>query len=733
MGLKISCVALSLIFLGCSGGGAGTGGAGTGATGTGATGTGATGTGGAENGGGGAGGEGGSFSVPALMDDDHEITLTSLADVEARRKILIDFLWGKPGMPSDRLPEAVDVDVQNPIQSVSMTNLTRVDRLVIGMDQGFKGEAYHFIPAKPNGRLVIVQQGHGYTLDLAGLGETIAALVGEGYGVLGGMMVCYTSFLCDGFPASSPHNYLIDNFKPPTGNVLKYFFEHLVVGLHYLKTQSEVGGFAPYHDFSMTGLSGGGWSSVLYPAIDPTITTSIPCSGSTPMFLRHCTGDNTGCIDGYKGDAEQMYFPLFKHIVGYLDLYTKAAAGPGRKQIQEQIRHDGCCNSEDQYYNAVPGQTWDQVVRGDEQEIQRFLGGNPDNGWYRLEIDETASHTHVISPTTLAQVILGELDGNRRPFAAASASTLYAKAPDGEVLSSNVPTWMDTNIALVGTPTIIESDGSTDVFLRDPSSSPMHFHTDGGGGWTLEQFPGTLAGDPAAIVSEEGDIDVVGVGGSTQLFHWSKPAGGHVTIEYTDPEPLVVGPPVLLSAAEGSLDVLVRRIDGGVQHIYKRGGVWASERSSEAQFRGFPSGAITPDGNLHMFARGLDDSLMEVVQPLAHDLLSLGPLAQSITKAAAMAGSPSAVVDPTTNDVMVVARTPSGDMNLLTFAPGSSGSGWAPKVIKRPAGSPPAKGTAGFTFSPIAVPGGLFARAQEGGAWFYSLQAGWAWQQGLIR
>ncbi len=372
MGLKFSLAALGLLFLGCHGGGAGP-----------------------EQG---TGGQGVDFSVPALMDDDHEITLTSLDDVEARRKILVDFLWGAPGMPTDKLPEQVDVDFPNPIVSVPMTNLTRVDHLVIGMDQGFKGETYHFVPAKPNGRLVIVQQGHGYTLDLAGLGETIAALVEEGYGVLGGMMVCYTSFGCEGFPASSPHNTLIEKYKPPTGDVLKYFFEHLVVSLNYLKTQSVEGNFAPYHDFSMTGLSGGGWSSVLYPAIDPTITTSIPCSGSTPMFLRHCDVDNAGCIDGYGGDAEQMYFPLFKHIVGYLDLYTMAAAGPGRKQIQEQIRHDGCCNSEDQYHDSVPGQTWDEVVRGDEQTIQKFLGGTPDNGWYRLEIDETALPHPTSSP-----------------------------------------------------------------------------------------------------------------------------------------------------------------------------------------------------------------------------------------------------------------------------------------------------------------------------------------------
>ncbi len=283
---------------------------------------------------------------------------------------------------------------------------------------------------------------------------------------------------------------------------------------------------------------------------------------------------------------------------------------------------------------------------------------------------------------------------------------------------------------MVGTPAIVESSTSTDVFLRNTSSLLVHVHDESGAPLAVERFPGALAGDPAAIVNGS-DIDVVGVGGSTQLYHWSKVGSGVAVIEATDTETPVVGPPVLLSSGDPSaLDVFVRRIDGGVQHIFKRGAVWLTERASDAEFRGFPAGALTADGNLHMFARGMDDALKEVVLPVSATVATDVPVAHTIGTAPAMAGSPSAIVDPATNDVYVVTRSPSGDVNLLTLA---AKSAWAQKVVKRPAGAAPSKGTAGFTFSPIVVPGALFARAQEGGAWSYAFEKGWTWEHGLLR
>lgn len=653
--------------------------------------------------------------------------MESPAEVPARRQALIDFLWGPSGFPADKLPTGVEVDVPNPIESIPIPNLARVDRLLIDMDQEIANEAFHFVPQDANGRLVIVHEGHDYTLDGHGLAETIAALVARGYGVLGGFMPCYSAIACPGIPKhqSGPHNLLIDQVKPAEGSVLKYFVEHLAVSLNYLETQSAAGGFAPYHDFAMTGLSGGGWTTVLYAAIDPRITRSFPCSGSKPMYLHHCDGGPPSCLDGYLGDAEQMHFPLYKHVAGYLDLYALGAAGAGRKQVQIQIRKDSCCFGEPSYGGTatVPGLTWNEAVRAWEQKVQTFLqSGSGDQGSYRFEIDETAAGSHVISPTSLAQTILAELDGDRRPLAAASAHQVYMKGPS-EHLWSGRPGWQDTSFSTVGTPAVVESDAGADIFLRDPSSALIHLRS--GETWMTEAWPGVLASDPAAASS--GDrLDVVAVGPDSRLAHWSKTGNGAVAKGVADPATPVVGTPVLLASAAG-LDVLVRRIDGGVQHVYRHGSAWVTEQVTDGVFRGFPTGVLTPDGNIHVFARGENGTLMGAVRPLAGGPWALSAVGDQVGgPSPTVMGSPSAMVDPESGAVIVYQRLASGDLGRFRL-PAASTTGWVYQVIHKPSGKPPALGTASLMLSPVAVLDGVFALAREGSVWIHSPMSGWSW------
>ncbi|MCC6524817.1 MAG: hypothetical protein IT373_19330 [Polyangiaceae bacterium] len=681
---------------------------------------------------GGAAGAGGGFSVPALLVDDSEVTMASPDDVPARRDALIDFLWGPTGLPT-WLPTAVERGVVNPIATVPVANLDRVDRLVIEMDQGITNEAFHFVPVSSNGRLFIVHGGHAYTLDGYGFPETIAALVARGYGVLAGQMPCYSSFACPGIPQhqSSPHNRLIAEVTPQEGSVLKYFVEHLVVSLNYLKTQAALGEFAPYHDFSMAGLSGGGWTTTLYAALDPTISRSFPCSGGKPMYLRHCQGASIACLDGYSGDAEQMHFPLYKHVAGYLDLYALGAAGAGRRQVQVQIRRDSCCFGEKQYGGvaSIPGLTWNQAVRAYERKVQQFLGsaGPADHGWYSFEIDETAANSHVISPTTLAQLILGDSDGDRQPVAGSTSGTVYAAGRYRHLWAAR-PDWVYTGFDAVGTPAVVEWNEATVVVVRDPSSALVVARE--GTPWTSEVWAAAIASNPAAATLGGTELHVVAVGVDSRLSHWSSAEGSPVVQTSADPATPVVGTPVLLSSPAG-LDVLVRRMDGGVQHLYRHGATWLSERVTTETFRGFPSGVLAEDGALHMYARADDDTLLEAVKPLAEGVWTSSSMAQMAgVPGTLFAGSPAAALDPESGDLVVVERLPSGDLGRLVAAHDSPG--WAYQVIGRPDGLPPAQGTASLTFSPVTVPGGIYARGQEGSLWFHSEESGWAWvAQGL--
>src|ERR1041385_7687309 len=83
----------------------------------------------------------------------------------------------------------------------------------------------------------------------------------------------------------------------------------------------------------MVGLSGGGWTTTLYAAIDPRIRKSFPVAGSIPLYLYS---------DHYQTDAEQSRPELYS-LAGYPDLYVLGSSGIGRKQVQILNHSDSCC------------------------------------------------------------------------------------------------------------------------------------------------------------------------------------------------------------------------------------------------------------------------------------------------------------------------------------------------------------------------------------------------------
>jgi len=71
----------------------------------------------------------------------------------------------------------------------------------------------------------------------------------------------------------------------------------------------------------MTGLSGGGWTTTVYAAIDPTIRCSVRWPDDS-LYLRA----------GSVGDREQ-FEPAFYRLAGYPDLYVLGGTAR-RKQVQ---------------------------------------------------------------------------------------------------------------------------------------------------------------------------------------------------------------------------------------------------------------------------------------------------------------------------------------------------------------------------------------------------------------
>src|SRR5260370_23664905 len=128
------------------------------------------------------------------------------------------------------------------------------------------------------------------------------------------------------------HDWMFANITT-TGSVMKFFLEPVAVCLNYLKTKSVADGFPVYQDFNMVGLSGGGWTTTVYAAIDPRIQLSFPVAGTIPLYLRS---------GGSIGDTEQV-LANFYQIAGYPDLYVLGSYGSGRTQMQILNRHADRC------------------------------------------------------------------------------------------------------------------------------------------------------------------------------------------------------------------------------------------------------------------------------------------------------------------------------------------------------------------------------------------------------
>src|SRR5262245_38215080 len=302
------------------------------------------------------------------LHNDRQISIASAEDVATKRQQLISFIFGQNGMPAGKLP-AVEKNDASPVHG--LRDLARVDTLTITMESEQKSYAHHFISKRPNKRLVVLHHGHAPSFDDwagpsdggYGLQRTIDGLLTDGYSVLAVYMPHIVQFntrvQVDDYGAIS-HDALFQQIKVNDGSVMKFFLEPVAVSLSYLKSRAATDDFPLYEDFSMIGLSGGGWTTTVYAAIDPTIKLSFPVAGTMPLCLRS---------GGSIGDTEQT-LSSFYQIAGYPDLYVLGSHGTGRKQVQILNRRDDCCFGERQHRGPL---SYDDAVRQYESQVRRAL------------------------------------------------------------------------------------------------------------------------------------------------------------------------------------------------------------------------------------------------------------------------------------------------------------------------------------------------------------------------
>jgi pimeloyl-ACP methyl ester carboxylesterase len=271
------------------------------------------------------------ISHSAWAIDPTTPTISGAGDIVTRRATLISQLWGTTTLPTS-LPNVT----QNIGNSFAGYNVARVDRYVASMSNGQTNTSDFYLANSPNNnRVVILNPGHQGTCDWTAFSAgyrmqpVLQALLAAGYSVFAMNMPDCGS--------TSAHDALFTSY----GNTgMRYFFEPAVQAMNYWDINFS------FHDYNMIGLSGGGWTTTVLPALDTRIKISIPVAGSWPGIVFAAP---LACADNICGDgcavvacAEQNWTNFFT-VAGYIDLYMMASYGPHRRQFQILNYSDNCC------------------------------------------------------------------------------------------------------------------------------------------------------------------------------------------------------------------------------------------------------------------------------------------------------------------------------------------------------------------------------------------------------
>ena len=298
-------------------------------------------------------------------DIDSLIKINSKNDIFDKRKNLINFIW------KNSVPYSSSISIDKNIKDdryQNLSNLKSIDKLNIEMEYNVNSIVYLFLPENSNNELVIYHQGHAGDFILGK--DSIELLINEGYSVLAlsmpllGMNNQPTIDLNDfGKVKFTDHKQLTflesSNFSP-----IKFFVEPIGVSLNYLDNNVD---FNSYH---MLGMSGGGWTIVLFSAIDDRTSQNYSVAGSFPMFMR--------------SDS--------KNIGDYLELYIMGSFGPERKLILVYNEFDPCCFS---------GTTYEQLPFSG---IIKNKITNIGEGKFDVIIDRDQNQ-HIISNKILSEII----------------------------------------------------------------------------------------------------------------------------------------------------------------------------------------------------------------------------------------------------------------------------------------------------------------------------------------
>ena len=314
------------------------------------------------------------FTDFAKFDISSIIGIDSKEDISSKKTSLIQYIW-KDQMPT-KLPTSVEENfVDENFNDVK--NLKQLDKITVEMEHGVNSIAYFFIPYESNNKLIIYH--HGHAGDFISEKNTITFFLNNGYSVVAFNMplkgtnnqpVIETS---DFGPIKFSSHRQFPLLEHSKFSPMKYFVEPITLSLNYIDKNYD------YDDYYMVGISGGGWTTVLYSAIDERISQSYSVAGSYPLYLRQEVKN--------LGDYEQNNPDIYR-ISNYLELYTMSSFGNDRKLVQLFIYNDPCCFQAELYEKFPYGEIIQNrlEILGGEGKFSVFL----DNSTNQHEISDHA-------------------------------------------------------------------------------------------------------------------------------------------------------------------------------------------------------------------------------------------------------------------------------------------------------------------------------------------------------